>query len=192
MPLSGLGRWPRALGPLPRHDLKVKNVDVIEIVLTIPATEDVHLGPTDNVRRVVEPRRWCTGSSRTLIPSHGDWIERVEILERLVLSTLTTEDDDTRSGKQSSVAEPWSRWRALYFWLDPPARIQVQHVSVVEIDVALLLATVVVPTKVQDGGTNESRRVASSSTWWHTFDLGEGPEPRSVGIYRKRNKNKFQ
>ena len=186
MPLSGLGCWPRALGPLPRHDLEVKNVDVVEIVLAIPAAEDVHLGPADNVRRVVEPRRWCTGSSRTLIPSHGDWIERVEILERLVLSTFTAEDDDTRSSKQRGVAEPWGRRCALYFWLDPPARIQVEHVSVVEIDVALLLAAVVVPTEVQDGGTNESRRVASSSTWWHSFNLGEGPEPRSVGIYRKK------
>lgn len=44
---SGCGST--ALGALPGHDLKVKDINVIIIILTVPASEHVHFGSADNI-----------------------------------------------------------------------------------------------------------------------------------------------
>jgi len=70
--------------------------------------------------------------------------------------------------------------RALHLGLDPPARVEVEHVRVVEVDVSLLLAPVVVAAEVEDGGADEGGRVAAPRRGRNALDLGEGPEPVPV------------
>lgn len=73
-----------------------------------------------------------------------------------------------------------SRWCALHLGLDPARAIQIEDVGIVEIDVADLPVLVEVATEIQNGGTNERRRVAASCTGRYTLNLRERPEPRSV------------
>lgn len=79
-----------AFRSLPSHDFKVQDINVVEIVFSIPTSEYVHFGAPYNVGRMVESRRWCTSASGTLIPSHRNWIERVKVLKSSIFATLTS------------------------------------------------------------------------------------------------------
>lgn len=95
VPLSRLRRRPSALWPLPGHDLQVKDVNVIEVVLAVPAAEHVHLGAAHDVGGVIVAAWRSSGAARTLIPRHRDRVQRVEVLEGQMLATLAAEYNDS-------------------------------------------------------------------------------------------------
>jgi hypothetical protein len=84
-----------ALWTVPGHNLEVKNVDVIEVALAIPAAEDVHLGATNNVGRVIKSCRGSSSASWTLEPCHRDWIKGVEILETFSFVSFTAKNNNS-------------------------------------------------------------------------------------------------
>lgn len=86
-----------AFWALPCHNFKVKNVNIVVVVLAIPSTKDIHFRSSDNISRVVEPGRWSASTSWSLIPSHGYWVESVQILESLVLSSFATKNNNSRA-----------------------------------------------------------------------------------------------
>lgn len=99
--LSGSRRRTTAIWSLPSHDFEVQNINVIEIVFAVPATEYVHFGAADDVGRVVEPRRRSTSASGPLVPSHRYWVKSMKVLERSVFAALSSENDDSRTGQES-------------------------------------------------------------------------------------------
>ena len=78
------------------------------------------------------------------------------------------------------MTKPWLRWCSLDFWLNPSARIEIQNMSIVEVNIALLLSSIVVASEVEDRCSNQSSRVATPGTWWNSLNLWECPEPRSL------------
>ena len=69
-------------------------------------------------------------------------------------------------------------------WLDPSTGVQIKNVGVIEVYIAIgvashcaLGATVVMTTKVEDRGADERGRVAATGAGWDAFDLWECPEP---------------
>ena len=155
MALARRGSRPTALRSLPGHYFEVQNVDVVEIVFAVPSSKDVHFGPTNYVGRVVEPGWRRSSSAWTLIPSHCDWVKRVKIFESLVLAALATKYDDSGACEQSGVAKSRGWRSSLDLWLDPPTRVEIEDMGIVQVDVSLLRTSVVVATKVEDGGTDQ-------------------------------------
>ena len=119
VPLPGSWCWSAALWSLPCHYFQIKNVDVVEVVLAIPAAEDVHFGASNDIGGVVEPGWRCSSTSRALIPSHSNWIQRMQILIRLIFASFATKYDNSGTCKQSGMAESRARWSSLHLWLDP-------------------------------------------------------------------------
>ena len=78
----------------PGHHLKVKDVDIVEEVRTIPTAKDDHLGTVDKVGRVIEAGSGSTTAFRALEPSHGEWVKRVQISEDSLVA-FASEDDDS-------------------------------------------------------------------------------------------------
>ena len=115
--------WRRssALWSLPGHYLQVQDIHIVIIILAIPTTKHIHLGASDDISRVVESRWWRSGSSWSLIPSHGNRIKRIQVLKGLILASFASEDDNSGSRQQRSVSKPRRRWRSLHLWLNPPA-----------------------------------------------------------------------
>lgn len=186
MTLTRSWRWSSALWSLPGHYLQVQDIHIVIIILAIPTTKHVHLGASNDVSRVVESRWWRSSSSWSLIPSHGNWIKSIQVLKGLILASFASKDDNSRSRQQRSVSKPRRRWRSLHLWLYPSARIQIQNMCIVQIYIALLLSSIIMPSKVQNGCTNQRSCMATSSTWRHALNLRECPEPRSISIYKKR------
>lgn len=146
-------------------------------MLAIPTTKNIHFSTSNNIGRVVESGRWCSCSTRSLVPSHGHRIKSVKIFKSLILSTFASKDDNTRSCKQSSMTKPWRWRRSLNLWLNPSARIQIENMCIIQIHVSLLLPSVVVPTKIKNGCTYQRRRMPTSSAWCDSFDLWKCPKP---------------
>ena len=94
VPLARHRRRARALRALPRHDLQIEHVHIIEVVFAVPAAEDVHLGAADDVGGVVVAAGGCSGACRALVPGHGDGVEGVQILKSNALSALASKNND--------------------------------------------------------------------------------------------------
>ena len=128
-----------------------------------------------------------TSTFWSLIPSHGNWIKSIQVLKGLILASFASKDDNPGSSQQRSMAKPRRRWRSLHLWLNPPTRIQIENVCIIQVYIALLLSSIVMPSKVQNGCADQRSCVPTSSAWRHALDLWKCPEPRSVSIYMKRN-----
>ena len=119
MPLSRSWCRSAALWSLPCHYFQIQNVDVVEVVLAVPATKNVHFGASDDIGGVVKSGWRCSSASGALIPSHSNWIERMQILIRLIFASFATKYDNSGTCKQSGMAKPLARWSTLHLWLDP-------------------------------------------------------------------------
>lgn len=188
MPLSWCWCWSTALWSLPCHDFKIQDVDVVEVHLAIPAAKHVHFGSTYNICWMIESCMWSSSSSWSLVPCHCDWIQCMKIFECLILASLTTKYDNSRTSEQSCVSKSWLRRCTLYLRLNPSTWIQVQDMSIVQIYITLLLSTIVMTCKIQDRGTNQCSWVSTSCTWWYALNLWECPEPWSLHIYTSNKK----
>ena len=114
------GTWGRAravwLGP--GHQLEVKDEDIVVKVGTVPASEDDHLGAADQVGAVVESGSWSATSLWALIPSHGEWVQGVEVSEHRLLA-FASKDNNSGSSQDSCVPVTCG-WRGSRdSWLDP-------------------------------------------------------------------------
>ena len=176
--------WSRstALWSLPSHYLKIKNVNIVEIVFTIPASKDVHFGAVYNISRMIKSTMRCTSSSRALVPSHSDWIKSMQIFKWLIVLTFASKDNDSWTCEKSCVTKSWSRWCSLHLGFDPSWTVQIEDMSVIEVDVSLSGATIVMTAKIEDRCSNQSGRVSSSSAWRYTLNLRKCPKPTSFGI----------
>ena len=181
--------WGRssALWSLPGHYLQVQNIHIVIIILAVPTTKHVHLGASDDVGRVVESRWWRSSSSWSLIPSHGYWVKGIQVLKGLILASFASKDDNPGSCQQRSMSKPRRRWRSLHLWLNPPTRIQIENMRIIQVHITLLLSSIVMPSKVQNRCSNQRSCMATSGAWRHTLNLWKRPEPRSIGIYKRRN-----
>ena len=94
-PRAGCGS--RGIRLRPGHHLKVKDVDIVEEVRTIPTAKDDHLGTVDKVGRVIEAGSGSTTTFRALEPSHGKWVKRVQISEDSLVAFASKDDDSGAS-----------------------------------------------------------------------------------------------
>jgi hypothetical protein len=73
----------------------------------------------------------------------------MQISECDSLLTLSSENDNARTCQDSGVRVPRGRRGTLNFRLDPTTGIQIKYMGVVQIDITLLFATVVVSLRHQ-------------------------------------------
>ena len=177
--LARTGRGASRLGLGPSHDFEVKHVDIVEEVATIPAAKDDHLSASHQIGRVVEASRRGATALRTLIPRHGNGVERMQVTADVFLA-LASEDDDSRSGEDGRVPIATGRRRSRDLRLNPAGGVNIEHVGVVEVLEAGLLTLVEVSAEDHQRSTGERCRVPASGRWWNALDLGEGPEPLSL------------
>ena len=130
----------------PGHNLEVKDVNIVEEVVAIPAAKHNHLGSSDQVGSMIEPGRRSTTTLWALIPSHSDRIESMQVSEHVTLA-LASEYDDPRTSEDRGVAITTRRRSAVYLGLDPSGGVDIKHVGVVQILEARLLSFVKVASK---------------------------------------------
>ena len=124
---------------------------IIVEVGSIPASKDKHLSSSNQVGRVVETGSRCTTSFGALVPGHSDRIKRVQVSEDVTLASLSAKDDYSRASEHCSVAVARSRRCSRNLGLDPPGRVDVKHVSVVEIGETSVFSIVEVATEDHKG-----------------------------------------
>jgi hypothetical protein len=81
-----------------------------------------------------------------------------------------------------------SWWSSLYLRFNPSTWIEIKHMSVIQVYITLLCATIIMTSKVKYRSTNQGSGVATSCTWWNTFNLRESPKPWSLLFYSKWSK----
>jgi hypothetical protein len=140
------GSW--GLRPYPSHELKVEDVQVIEEVLAIPASEHKHLVASNKCGSMSKPCCGGTGSVWALVPSHLDWIQSVKVSEDNVLAwSFSSKDQNSTACQYRGMAIPGLGRGSLYLWFDPSRGIEVQHMGVIEVLIAHLLVQEVVASK---------------------------------------------
>lgn len=125
---------------------------------------------------MVESRSGSTATFWTLEPGHGEWVKSVQVPEHCVRA-LTAEDDYSSSGQHCSVPVSGRRGSSRDSWFDPPGRVNVEHVGVVQVGEARLLAFVVMAAEDHQRGACQRGGVSTSRRRGHAFNLGEGPKP---------------
>ena len=144
MTLSWTWSWPACFWPEPCHYLKIENVQVIEVIFSIPTSKDKHLGSFHQVGSVTVPTNWSSGTLWPLIPCHSDRIQCMQVSECDTLVSLSSKDYNSWPCQDWGVRVSWWGRCPLDLWLDPPACVQVQHMSVVQVNISLLLSSIVV------------------------------------------------
>lgn len=81
---------------------------------------------------MIETSGGGTAALRPLIPSHGDWIQRMQVSVD-VGGTLASKDDDTRACQHRRVAVATGRRRARNLRLYPARGVHIQNVCVIEV-----------------------------------------------------------
>ena len=115
-PRAGCGT--RGIRLRPGHHLKIKDIDIVVEVCTIPTAKDDHLSAVDKVGGVIEAGSGSTTAFRALEPCHGKWVKRVQISEDSLVA-FASKDDDSGASKHCRVAVPGWRRRSRYAGFDP-------------------------------------------------------------------------
>lgn len=90
-------RWcrARALRSLPGHDLQVQNVDIVEVVLAILTSKNVHLCSANYVCGVIKASWRSTSAAWALVPCHSDGIESMQVFVSDSTFSLASKYDDS-------------------------------------------------------------------------------------------------
>ena len=126
--------------------MQIENKDVVEEVITVPSSEDNHLGAIHKVSGVIETGSGCTTTFWSLEPSHGERVKCMQVSEDS-LGSLTTEDNDSSSSKDGSVAVSGRRRGTRDARLDPTRGVYIKHMSIIQVGEAVSLAFVVMTAK---------------------------------------------
>ena len=145
MALSGRGRGPRAARLAPRHDLEIEDVEVVVEALPVPTPEDEHLGATNHVGRVREPRRRRARPLGSLEPGERQWVQRMKITEDRPLLALAAENNDSVARQDGRVVVARSRRGTGNLRLFPLVFVHVENECVVQVLIPLLFPRIVVP-----------------------------------------------
>ena len=150
------GRGAGGIGLRPGHHLQVEDVDIVEEVCTVPAAEDDHLRAVDQVGGVIEAGSGSTAAFRALEPSHGEGVKRVQISEDSLVA-LASKDDDSGASQHGRVAVPGRRRRSRDARLDPPRRVHIEYMCIIQVGEAILFTFVEVAAKDDQRGAGEGR-----------------------------------
>ena len=143
-PRAGCGT--RGIRLRPGHHLKIKDVDIVKEVRTIPTAKDDHLCAVYEVGWVIEASSGSTTAFGALEPCHGKWVKRMQISEYSLIA-FASEDDDSGASKYGRVAVPGRGRRSRYARFDPSWRIHIKYVCIIEVGEAVLFSFVEVTTK---------------------------------------------
>ena len=80
----------------PSHDFKIENEYVVVEILSVPATEDEHLGATNEVGSVIKPGSRCTAALWALVPCHGHRVKSMQVAVHNSLGAFAAEYDNAR------------------------------------------------------------------------------------------------
>lgn len=128
----------------PSHYLKVKDIKIVKVFFAVPTAEYKHFCALNQIGSVTIPSKRGSRTFRALIPGHCYRVKGMKISKCLVLFSLSSENNNSWSSKDGSVIITGRRWSTLNLWLYPTARIQVEYMSVVKINIAIFSSSIVV------------------------------------------------
>ena len=104
------------------------------------------------------------------------------------LRALATKDNNPSAGQDRRVPISRRRGRSRDPRLDPARRVHIQHMRVIQVREARLLAFVEMPPENDQRGACQGGGVATAGRRGHTLDLGKRPEPLALNYTIKKNR----